>query len=71
MVAGSLGNNVKKRKRSETPPEEIRSNDEARHVEQEERAAKRADHDMDYEARSSTKSLSDQDSICTPTSKFF
>ncbi|KAL5406973.1 hypothetical protein PMIN04_011852 [Paraphaeosphaeria minitans] len=41
---------VKKRKRSETPPEEIASGDEARYVEQEERAAKRiADDDPDYE----------------------
>ncbi|KAF2466100.1 uncharacterized protein BDR25DRAFT_336652 [Lindgomyces ingoldianus] len=41
---------VKKRKRSETPPEEIASTDEARYVEQEERAAKRiAEGDSDYE----------------------
>ncbi|KAF1952620.1 hypothetical protein CC80DRAFT_527689 [Byssothecium circinans] len=41
----SLGNNVKKRKRSEIPPEEIQSSDEAKYAKQEERAAKRADHD--------------------------
>ena len=41
---------VKKRKRSETPSEEIASNDEARYAEQEERAAKRtAENDSDYE----------------------
>ncbi|CAI6226660.1 unnamed protein product [Periconia digitata] len=40
---------IKKRKRSETPPEEINSSDEARYVEQEERAAKRiAESDSDY-----------------------
>jgi hypothetical protein len=49
---------VKKRKRSETPPEEIRAGDEARYAKEEERAAKRVDHDVDYE-QSSTKSLSD------------
>lgn len=43
----SFANEVKKRKRSETPPEEIRPSDEARYAKQEERAAKRtADHDM-------------------------
>ncbi|KAF2787667.1 hypothetical protein K505DRAFT_316306 [Melanomma pulvis-pyrius CBS 109.77] len=43
---------VKKRKRSETPPEEIASGDEARYVEEEKRAAKRiADDDLDYENR--------------------
>jgi hypothetical protein len=50
---------VKKRKRSQTPPEEIRIGDEARYIEQERRATKRADCDMDYEERSSTKSLSE------------
>jgi hypothetical protein len=50
---------VKKRKRSETPPEEMRAGDEARYAEQEERAAKRADREMDYWDKSSTKSLSD------------
>ncbi|KAF2022604.1 hypothetical protein EK21DRAFT_105697 [Setomelanomma holmii] len=54
-----LAKEVKKRKRSETPPEEIRADDEVRYAEQEERAAKRADHDIDYEENSSTKSLSD------------
>ncbi|KAJ5634929.1 uncharacterized protein N7484_008242 [Penicillium longicatenatum] len=53
----SLGYNS--RKRSETPPENIRAGDEARYAEQEERAAKRADHDMDYQEKSSTKSISD------------
>ena len=50
---------VKKQTRSETPPEEIRAGDEARYAEEEERASKRADHDIDYEDKSSTKSLSD------------
>jgi ribosomal protein L35 len=50
---------VKKRKRSETPPEEMKADDEARYAEQMERAAKRADIDMDYEEKSSTRSLSD------------
>jgi hypothetical protein len=49
---------VKKRKRSETPPEEIRADDEVRFAKQEERTAKRVDYDLDYE-KSSTKSLSD------------
>ncbi|ORX95175.1 hypothetical protein BCR34DRAFT_579473 [Clohesyomyces aquaticus] len=62
--AGSLGKHsiapgVKKRKRSETPPEEIASGDEARYIKQEERAAKRmADEDPDFEDTSS-KSLSE------------
>jgi hypothetical protein len=48
---------VKKRKRSETPPEEIASADEARYVEQEERAAKRiAEGDSDYEGISAKSS---------------
>jgi hypothetical protein len=55
----SLAKEVKRRKRSETPLEDIRAGDEARYAEQEERAAKRADHDMDYQEKSSTKSLSD------------
>ena len=61
---GSLGKHsiapeLKKRKRSETPPEEIASGDERRYVEQEERAAKRvADHDPDYED-TSIKSVSE------------
>jgi hypothetical protein len=55
----SFTKEVKKRKRSETPPEEIRASDDARYAEQEGRVAKRADLDMDYEERSSTKSLSD------------
>lgn len=40
---------VKKRKRLETPPEEITSSDEARYVKKEEREAKRiADEDLDF-----------------------
>lgn len=38
---------VKKRKRSATPPKEIRAGDEARYAEDEERATKRVDHDID------------------------
>lgn len=44
----SIGPGVKKRKRSETPPEEITSGDESRYIDQEERVAKRiADGDPD------------------------
>ncbi|KAH9873080.1 hypothetical protein J1614_005477 [Plenodomus biglobosus] len=50
---------VKKRKRSELCPEEIRTGDEARYAEEEERAAKHADYDMNYQGKSSSKSLSD------------
>lgn len=51
---GSLGQHViapgvKKRKRSETPPEEITADDEARYTEREERTAKRlAQADPDF-----------------------
>jgi len=46
----SIAPGLKKRKRSETPPDQITSGDEARYVKQEERAAKRmADDDPDYE----------------------
>jgi hypothetical protein len=56
----TVAHEVKKRKRSETPPEEIRSGDEARYIEQEKSTAKRtADHDNDYKDTSSTKSLSE------------
>ncbi|KAL5399739.1 hypothetical protein PMIN02_000443 [Paraphaeosphaeria minitans] len=56
----ALAKEVRKRKRSETPPEEIGSSDEARYAEQEKRAAKRADHDMNYnDDDSSIKSLSE------------
>jgi len=54
----SIGPGVKKRKRSETAPEEITSGDESRYIEQEERAAKRmADGDPDYEDTSTKCSL--------------
>ena len=40
---------LRKRKRSETPPEQITSSDEARYTEQEERVARRMeDNDPDY-----------------------
>jgi hypothetical protein len=51
MFEVPLPDGINKRKRSETPAEEIRSEDEAKYVEQERRAAKRADHDADYEDR--------------------
>lgn len=51
-----LAKEVKKRKRSETPPEEIRADDKVRYAE---RAAKRADYDINYKEKSLTKSLSD------------
>jgi hypothetical protein len=54
-----LAKEVEKRERSGTPPEEIRADDEVRYVEQEERAAKRTNHDINYEEKSSTKSLLD------------
>jgi hypothetical protein len=45
----SLAPGVKKRKRSETPPEEITSGDEAKYVAQEKKVAKRvAESDPDY-----------------------
>ncbi|KAI9763276.1 MAG: hypothetical protein M1839_006523, partial [Geoglossum umbratile] len=50
LVKHSILPGVKKRKRSETPPERMASDDEAKYVEQEQRAAKRmADDDPDYE----------------------
>jgi len=53
----SIPPRVKKRKRSETTPEQIDSGDEVRHVEQAERAAKRmADDDPDYDGTSSIES---------------
>jgi hypothetical protein len=46
----SVAPGVKKKKRSETPPEEIASADEARYIEQERRAAKRIEgQDFDYD----------------------
>ncbi|KAJ4329603.1 hypothetical protein N0V87_010723 [Didymella glomerata] len=51
---------VIKRKRSETPPEEMKPGDEAKYAEQEERAAKRvADDDVDYNESPSFSSLSE------------
>ncbi|KAF2454277.1 hypothetical protein BDY21DRAFT_423847 [Lineolata rhizophorae] len=53
-----LAPGVKKRKRLETPPEEVTSEDEAVYAEQEERAAKRtADSDPDYQDTSTKSSL--------------
>jgi plasmid replication initiation protein len=60
LIKHTIAPKVKKRKRSATPPEKISSSDEVMFAEQEERAAKRAERcDIDYEERSSTKSLSD------------
>jgi hypothetical protein len=55
----SLAKGLRKRKRSETPPDEIRADDEEEYAEQENRAAKRTDHDPSYEDSSSIKSVSD------------
>ena len=41
----SIAPGLRKRKRSETPPEEIAPRDEARYAKQEERAARRMDDD--------------------------
>lgn len=60
LTKHSFAHKVKKRKRSETPPEEIRSGDEARYVEAEQKAVKRtASHDHDYIDASSTRSVSE------------
>ena len=62
---GSLGKHsmapgLKKRKRSETPPDHIASGDEARYADQEERALKRmADDDPEYENTSMRSSSSE------------
>jgi hypothetical protein len=62
---GSLGKHsmapgLKKRKRSETPPDHIASGDEAKYVDQEERALKRmADDDLEYENTSMISSSSE------------
>jgi hypothetical protein len=55
----SIPPGLKKRKRSETPPDQMTSGDEAKYVEKEGRAAKRmAEGDSDYE-NASVKSLSE------------
>lgn len=57
LYVQSIAPGIKKRKRSETPPEEITSSDEARYAEQEERTAKRiANGDPDYETEPSGSS---------------
>ena len=62
---GSLGKHriapgLKKRRRSDTPPEQIGSGDEAMYVEQEQRAARRiAENDLDYEDMPTTSTSSD------------
>ena len=56
----SIAPGIKKRKRSETPPEQIASEDEAIYVEQEQRTVKRlAANDPDYENISMKSTLSD------------
>jgi len=56
LVKHSILPGIKKRKRLETPPERMASDDEAKYAELEQRAAKRiADNDPDYEDRLSTR----------------
>jgi hypothetical protein len=56
----SIASGLKKRKRSETPPEQIASGDEARYVEQEQKADKRVeDDDPDYKNTSMRSTSSD------------
>jgi hypothetical protein len=56
----TLAANIKKRKRLETPPEELGLADEARYAQLEVRAAKRmAEGDSDYHDTSSVTSSSD------------
>ena len=45
LSKNSIAPGLRKRKRSETPPEEIAPRDEARYAKQEERAARRMDDD--------------------------
>jgi hypothetical protein len=60
LVKHSILPGVKKRKRSETPPERLASDDEAEYAEQELRAAKRMEKDdQDYEHTSMRSSSSD------------
>jgi hypothetical protein len=60
LVKHSILPGVKKRKRSETPPERLASDNEAKHAEQELRAAKRMEKvDQDYEHTSMRSSSSD------------
>jgi hypothetical protein len=60
LVKHSILPGVKKRKRSETPPERLASDDEAKYAEQELRAAKRMEKDdQDYEHTSMRSSSSD------------
>ena len=55
----SLSDNIRKRKRSETPPDEIQATHEAKYAKEEEKAEELADDDTDYGASSFTNSLSD------------
>lgn len=59
LVRHSIRSGIKKRKRPETPPERMASEDEAKYTEQEERAVKRmADGDPDYKNASGRGSSS-------------
>jgi hypothetical protein len=59
LVKHSILPGVKKRKRSETPPERLASDDEAKYTEQELRAAKRMEKDdQDYKHTSMRSSSS-------------
>jgi hypothetical protein len=50
LSRNSISPEITRRRRSETPPDNITSSDEARYVEQEERAIKRIeDNDLNYE----------------------
>ena len=60
LVKHSILPGVKKRKRSETPPERLASDDEAKYAEQELKAIKRIEKDdQDYMHTSIRSSLSD------------
>jgi hypothetical protein len=60
LVKHSILPGVKKRKRSETPPERLAFDDEAKYAKQELRAAKRMEKDdQDYENTSMRSSSSD------------
>jgi hypothetical protein len=60
LVKHSILPGVKKRKRSETPPEKLASDDEAKYADEEVRASKRVkEDDHDYEHTITTGSSSD------------
>jgi hypothetical protein len=59
LVKHSLAHGIEKKKRSKSPPEEITSVDEARYIEDEQRATKRTACHDNYVDTSSTESLSE------------